>query len=150
MTSLYVYKCRNDPNTENAAHGDWNSTLKRKSPFRWGGAWASRSRYSKRLFEELTVGALILAWQVDQQGAIGVCEVAGFKTTKRGQEILLQWREVFPSPVRINTLKRTDRRLQKVKAFRQGFVATLYDTTRIEAHHLLTVCGSPLARKFRP
>lgn len=151
MTSLFVYKCRNDPGTTNAAYGDWESTVKRKAPFVWGGAWATRSAYSRRLFEdEIGVGDLILAWQVDKQGAVGVCEVTDFKSTQRGQEVKLQWIEVFPSPVPINVLKRSDAELRKVKAFRQGFTATLYDTTKKEAHTLLKACGSQLARRFRP
>lgn len=151
MTSLFVYKCRNDPGTTNAAYGDWQSTLNRKAPFVWGGAWATRSAYSRRLFQdELAVGDLILAWQVDKQGAVGVCEFTGFKSTQRGQEVKLKWVEVFPSPVPLNVLKKTDRRLQAVKAFRQGFTATLYDTTKQEAHALLAACGSALASRFQP
>jgi hypothetical protein len=151
VTSLYVYKCRNDPSTTNAAYGDWESTLKRKSAFVWGGAWATRSAYSRRLFEEeIGPGDLVLAWQVDKGAALGLCEVTGFKTAQRGQEIKLKWVEVFPSPVLLNVLKRTNRELQKVEAFQQGFTATLYDTTTKEAHALLRACGSPLASRFKP
>jgi hypothetical protein len=151
VTSLFVYKCRNDPDTTNAAYGDWGSTLKRKAPFVWGGAWATRSAYSRRLFEdEVGVGDLILAWQVDKQGAVGVCEVTGFKSTQRGQEIKLKWVEVFPSLVPINVMKRNNRRLDAVKAFRQGFTATLYGTTKKEAYALLDACGSSLASRFNP
>lgn len=151
MTSLYVYKCRNRPSTSNAAFGDWESTIRRRGPFLWGGAWATRSAYSRRLFEDdLAVGDLILAWQVDKQVALGVCDVTGFKSTARGQELKLMWVERFETPVPLNKLKRSDRRLQKVKAFRHGFSATLYDTTRAEAFHLLTACGSRLAARFKP
>jgi hypothetical protein len=149
VTSLYVYKCRNDPQTENAAYGDWQSRLTHRSSFPWGGAWATRSAYSRRLFEdELVVGDLILAWQVDKQFAVGVAEVTGFKSTRRGQEVLLKWLEVFATPVPINALKRTNQGLQNVKAFKRCFTATLYDTTKQEARILLRACGSGLASRF--
>ena len=150
MPALFVYKCKNDPFTKNAAYGDWTTTMSRKAPFAWGGAWATRSPYSTRLFnDEVAVGHLVLAWQVDKQVALGVCEVVRFKTTRRGQELMLKWVEIFPTPVPLNVLKRTNKRLQKVKAFKQGFTATIYDTTTQEAELLLRVCGSRFAPSFR-
>lgn len=149
MSDLYVYKCRNDPAAGNVSFGNWFDVLAEKRAFIWGGARATAQPRSRRLFEEdLAVSDLILAWQSDRQAAVGICEVDSFKSTRRGQEVLLTWLERFDPPVHINEVKRTNRRLDAVRAFKQGNAGTLYATTRPEARVLLQACGSKLARRF--
>ncbi|HVL40315.1 MAG TPA: EVE domain-containing protein [Fimbriimonadaceae bacterium] len=150
MTQLFVYKCRNDPQTHFAAYGDWETVFSSDANIRWGGSWATNSASSKRLFEEeIKKGDLILAWQSDKRGAVGVCEVRRFEYTSRGQELVIRPIERFPSLVRLHELKKTTLpELQTVAALKQGNVATLYETSRDEARLLLTACGSSHARRF--
>jgi hypothetical protein len=151
VSALYVYKCRNDPTGGNVSYGDWFDVLVDNRPFMWGGAWATAQPRSRRLFEEdLAVGDLILAWQSDRQAAVGVCKVDSFKSTKRGQEVMLKWLDRFDPPVHINQAKRSNQRLAAVRAFKQGNAGTLYPTTRPEAWVLLEACGSKLAKRFKP
>jgi hypothetical protein len=160
VPSLYVYKCRNDPNTEFNAYGDWEEVFDASGPVRWGGAWATRNPTSIRIFEdELEVGDLILAWQTDRRAAIGVAEVVGFLTADRevqgelivnAEHIVLEAREEFPKPVRLHELKRTTMpKLAEVPALKQANVATIYRTTPQHAHLLLKACGSRFAADFK-
>ncbi len=151
MTRLFVYKCRNDPETRFSAYGDWESMVfepNQTTP--WGGSWATNRASSKRLFEEeIKKGDLILAWQTNKKSAIGVCEVTGLKKTSRGQELVIRPIERFPSPVRLHELKKTTfPELQNIAALKQGNVATLYETSREEAWQLLKACGCTHARRF--
>ncbi len=150
MTQLFVYKCRNDPETGYAAYGDWEAVFSSDADIKWGGSWATNRASSKRLFEqEIKKGDLILAWQSDKHGAVGVCEVRRFEYTPRGQELVIRPIERFPSPVRLHELKKTSfPKLQTIAALKQGNVATLYETSREEAWELLRACGSSHARRF--
>ena len=106
MARLYVYKCRNDPNTEFSAYGDWSSVFDSSGPVMWGGTWATKHPTSLEIFEsELQSGDLILAWQTDKRAAIGIAEVVGFKMRGQDQHVLLQARERFPVPVPLHELK---------------------------------------------
>ena len=148
MTRLFVYKCRNDPETRFSAYGDWESMVfEPNETTRWGGSWATNK---KRLFEEeIKRGDLILAWQTDKSGAIGVCEVESIEDSPRGNELVIRPVEHFSSPVRLHELKKTTfLELQNISALKQGHVATLYETTRDEAWLLLKACGSEHARRF--
>ena len=149
--SLWVYKCKNDPGTDNVAYGDWASVF--KQPWRkvaWGGAWATAKPDGKVIFDdEVEKGDLILAWQTDKARAVGLCEVAGWKPSQvEGRDLLLMPVEKFDPPVRLHELKRTSHpKLATVAALRPGNVATIYRTTTSEARLLLGACGAvtPLA-----
>jgi predicted RNA-binding protein with PUA-like domain len=171
MTRLYVYKCKNNPNTEYSAFGNWEDVFAVSEPTRWGGSWATENAMSVRIFEEeLEVGDLVLAWQTDRKAAIGVAEVVGFEdvdeevifvdegddgTVVETEEVmsfphvLLQAREHFPKPIRLHDLKKTTNpELASVSALKQGNVATIYRTTPWEAQVLLRACNSRYAVSF--
>jgi predicted RNA-binding protein with PUA-like domain len=171
MTRLYVYKCRNNPNTEYSAFGNWEDVFAVSEPTRWGGSWATENAMSIRIFEEeLKATDLVLAWQTDKKAAIGVAEVVGFEDVDEEvtfvderedgsvveteevmsfQHVLLQARERFPQPVRLHDLKKTTfPELTNVSALKQGNVATVYRTTPWEAHMLLKACNSRYAVNF--
>jgi hypothetical protein len=146
VSSLYVYKVRSDPATGNTSWGNWFAELNKTKPFVWGGEWCTKSPYSTRMFQEIAKGDLVLAWQIDRRIAVGVCEVTGFKYTNRGQELVLRWREKFDPPVKLAAMKPTNAALRNVRAFKPGFMGTLYDTTRSEAKTILKACGSSLGK----
>jgi predicted RNA-binding protein with PUA-like domain len=171
MTRLYVYKCRDNPNTVYNAFGDWEEVFSVSDPIRWGGAWATSNAMSIHIFEkELTAGDLVLAWQTDKKAAIGIAEVVGFEdveedvividenddgTFTESEEVLsfphvlLKARERFPKAVRLHDLKKTTNpELANVSALKQGNVATIYRTTRSEARMLLNACNSHYAVDF--
>jgi hypothetical protein len=94
-------------------------------------------------------GDLVLAWQTDKHGAVGVCEVVAFKVTSRGREPVLRPIERFPSFVRLHELKKTTfPELKSIAALKQGNIATLYETSRDEAWDLLRACGSGQSTRF--
>jgi hypothetical protein len=152
VTQLYVYKCRDDPETEYAAYGNWEDVLTSDEDTEWGGSWATNNPSSKRLFEEkIQPGDLVLAWQTDKCGAVGVCEVVALRDSARGQDVVLRRLERFPSPVRLHELKKTTfPELKDIAALNQGNIATLYETSRNEAFQLLTACNSSYASQFAP
>lgn len=134
MVSLWVYKCRNDPGTENLAYGDWSTVFKRPwTKVAWGGAWATARPDGKVIFnDEIQKGDLILAWQTDKGHAVGLCEVIGWKTSKiDGLDLILVPVEEFDPPVRLHQLKRTTHpKLASVTALKPGHVATIYRDCR--------------------
>ena len=144
--NLWVYKVRNDPNTNHLAWGDWSSVF--EEPWqarRWGGAWATAKPDGKRIFnEEMSKGDLILAWQSDRAAAIGLCEVVGWEeSSTEGTDLVLRPIEVFARPVRLHDLKKTTHpELRTVASLKQGNAATIYPTTNNEARALLAACGS--------
>lgn len=142
---LWVYKVRNDPDTQFNAWGDWESVFKEPwRPHAWGGAWASRRESDKRIFEEqIAVGDVVLAWQSDESAAIGLCEVTGRRRSKHGgSDLMLKAVERFPRPVKLHALKKTTRpELKDVVALKQGHIRTIYPTSAKEAGLLLEACG---------
>ena len=144
--NLWVYKVRNDPDTEYNAYGDWESVF--AEPWRdhaWGGAWASSRADDKRIFDdEIERGDLVLAWQSDLSAAIGLCEVTGSQPSEHyGLDLVLRPVERFSAPVKLHVLKRTTHpELQKVQALKQGLIRTIYPTSSKEARLLLAACGS--------
>jgi hypothetical protein len=166
MPRLYVYKCRNDPHTEYSAYGEWTDVFDKSGPVSWGGAWATKSPTSIEIFEdELSTGDLILAWQTDKGAAIGVAEVVGTEVSDlkwldnsadKGyvidsvEHVLLEARERFPRPVRLHVLKKTTHpELARVPCLQQGYVETIYRTTRADARKLLRACKSRYAVDFK-
>ncbi len=150
MTQLYVYMCRNDPETSFAAYGDWGEVFPSDAATRWGGSWATNKASAKELFEQIVQpGDLVLASQTDKHGAVGVCEVEAIEDSSRGNELVLRPIERFLRPVRLHELKKTTfPKSQTGAALKQGNVATLYETSPDEALLLLTACGSSHARRF--
>lgn len=152
--NLWVYKCRNDPDTAYNAWGDWANVFDKPwKPVPWGGAWATARPDGKRILnEEIEVGDLVLAWQSDRSAAIGVCKVTGRKRSRHGgTDLLLLAVEEFKTPVKLHDLKRaTKPKLQQVTALKQGYSRTIYPTTTKEARLLLSACGSRLAERFGP
>ena len=147
VARLYVYKCRNDPDTEFSAYGDWLRVFEAAGPVAWGGVWATQHPTSIEIFEsEIQPGDLILAWQTDKHAAVGVAEVVGFEMRGQDRQVLLEAREEFPRPVQLHKLKKsTNPELNSVSALKQGKVATIYRTDHSEARALLNACSSRYA-----
>ena len=149
--SLWVYKCKNDPGTQNLAYGNWSTVFKR--PWKntpWGGAWVTGKPDGKIIFDDdIQKGDLVVAWQTDKGHAVGLCEVVGWKASKvDGRDLVLLPVEEFDPPVRLHDLKRTTHpKLATVSALKPGNVATIYRTSRSEARLILQACraSTPLA-----
>lgn len=146
--ALWVYKC----NVLNLPHqggwGDWAEVFNQQGPVPWGGSETMRSTSSLHiLWEEMAPGDVVLAYQTDQQAAVGLCVVEDLvdyvdDLDAPQREMILRPIERFPQPVKIHQLKRGDPVLEGAAALRSGFPQTLYRTTPEEATALLVACGA--------
>jgi hypothetical protein len=133
--ALWVYKC----NVLNLPHqggwGDWAEVFNQQGPVPWGGSETMRSTSSLHiLWEEMAPGDVVLAYQTDQQAAVGLCVVEDLvdyvdDLDAPQREMILRPIERFPQPVKIHQLKRGDPVLEGAAALRSGFPQTLYRTT---------------------
>lgn len=143
MTRLWVYKCnaRNQPHQ--TAYGDWSEFFADPGDGEWGGTWATANPASRRIVSErMKTGDLVLAYQTDLRAAIGLCRVVRLVDEDDGEtRLYLEPIERFPEPVDILSLKKRDPEVAAIRAFQQGRVQTLYETTEEEAATLLRVCG---------
>ena len=95
----------------------------------------------------MQVGDLILCWQTDRKVAVGLCRVFELPKcidqdgTVQVEMVLKLIGQPFDPTVPLLTIKKTDPRIEAVRAFQPGFAATLYETTPQEATDLLKVCG---------
>jgi hypothetical protein len=126
------------------SYGDWEWFFENPGDGRWGGTWGIGNPASRRiLLKEIQAGDLILAYQTDRRAAIGICEVLDLAEDQEGEtEIFLKPIERLARPVDILSLKRSDPSVAEIRAFRQGQVQTLYETSQEEARTLLEVCGA--------
>jgi Domain of unknown function (DUF3883) len=149
---LWVYKCNARNLPHQVAWGDWEEVFSQPDPREWGGSETMRNPSSLHiLWEQMAVGDLILAYQTDQQAAVGLCEVEELvdyvdELDQPQREMILRPIERFPEPVKIHQLKHADPVLRAAAALRSGFPQTLYATTPAEAAALLVACGA----KYRP
>jgi hypothetical protein len=136
---LYVFKC----NVKDPSAGDWSYFFdKMKGRGRWGGTWCIKNSASRNiLLNRLRVGDLILAWQSDKQVACGLCRVSKLKTNRKDTSVFLATISRFDPPVRLLAFKAVYPGLANGKAFQQGRMGTLFDTTRAEAQAILAGCG---------
>ena len=143
---LWVYKC----NALNLPHqggwGDWTEVFNQRRAIPWGGSETMRSPSNLHvLWEEMAPGDVILAYQTDQQAAVGLCVVADLvdyidDLDEPQREMVLRPIERFPQPVKIHQLKHADPVLAGAVALRPGWPQTLYPTTREEAAALMAAC----------
>lgn len=148
--TLFVYKCNNDSAAGNAAYGDWEKVFGSKGETSWGGEWSTDKPSHKRIVREvMQVGDLVLAWQTDRKGAIGLCEVTRLDASPMGRLIYLRPLERFSTPVRLHELKKTSHpNLRNVSALKQGNAGTFYETTKQEAKWVLQACSSKFTTVF--
>lgn len=146
-SALWVYKCNARVRSNTIASGDWDDFFaefnQTGKPVEWGGSATMRSPASlKFLWERMKPGDLVLAWQTDRRAAVGLCRVSSLRdsVSRDGnqREMLLSLiGEPFSPPVPLLDLRRRDRDLARVRAFRKGQVQTLYETSTDEARVLL-------------
>jgi Domain of unknown function (DUF3883) len=102
------------------------------------------------LWQEMSPGDMVLAYQTDLRAAVGLCEVDDLvdyvdEEGEPQRDMMLRPVESFAEPVKLHELKRTDPVLAGARALRPGWPQTLYATTPEEARALLTACNA----KFR-
>ena len=142
MRRLWVYKCNaTDPNNE--GQGDWDYFFKKmRGRGRWGGTDCIFNPSSRQiLLEEMKKGDLVLAWQTDRRVAIGLCVVDLLQIMGGEANIHLKKLMVFPGSVAILGHKKSSRALAEGKAFVQGKLGTLFETTPEEAQEIARLCG---------
>jgi hypothetical protein len=145
--TLWVYKC----NINEDACGDWKEFFEgdRKGTGEWGGTWCIKNPYSRQILrEEMEKGDLVLAWQTDQQQAVGLCRVVALLDgPDDGQDIdtaiYLETVMRFPIPIKLLAFKKQYPELINGNAFKQGKLGTLFDTKPDEARVILQLCGVP-------
>jgi hypothetical protein len=138
---LFLYKNNVSMGEAQTAWGDWYRFFEEKQPSRWGGEWTTNSHLSlKILREEMNVDDLVLCWQTDLQGAVGLCRVADLRDRSKGREIWLEALEsAWDEPVRFTDLKRVNPILRDASALQPGG-GTLFRTTHQEAVEILKAC----------
>jgi hypothetical protein len=145
---LWVYKCNALNLPHQVAWGDWDEVFSSGRPIEWGGSQTMRSTSSLHiLWEKMTPGDVIFAYQTDLQAAVGLCELTDLvdyvdQDGEPQREMWLRPIERFPRPVKIHELKGTDPVLAGARALRRGWPQTLYATTLQEAAALLAACGA--------
>ena len=138
MNTLWVYKC----NRSAESQGDWDEFFDCIVCGIWGGTWATTNSSSLKIIrEEMQVGDLVLAWQSDKRLAIGLCRVKDLTEDGEKTHIVLDTIERFTIPVNLLKFKKGNRALMSGKAFRQGQMGTIFETTPDEAKEILRICG---------
>lgn len=138
LKELWVYKC----NTNSPQQGDWNYFFSG-----YKGGWGSKGDFggrSRRMFlEEITPGDLVLAYQTDDEAAIGLCRVERFSSQGGQREkVFLKPLKRFRNPIKLHELKKKSPALARVRALRNGSAqGALHATTPEEALELLDACG---------
>lgn len=160
MPALWVYKCNATGHGPQVATGDWQDFFAGPQPGEWGGDITMRSASSlKILWTRMQPGDLVLCWQTDQRAAVGLAELTelidwtGRDGAAHRTMMLRLVGQPFDQPVPLLDLRKTDRQLATVTAFRSGVPATLYPTTAREARLLLRACGlrpGSLSRSSEP
>jgi hypothetical protein len=149
---LWVYKCNALNLPHQVAWGDWEEVFSQPHAREWGGSETMRSPSSLHiLWEEMAPGDVILAYQTDQQAAVGLCVVEDLvdyidDLDAPQREMILRPIERFLQPVKLHQRKHADPVLARATALRPGFPQTLYPTTAEEATALLAACGA----KYQP
>lgn len=144
---LWVYKCNASKHSRQMSQGDWSYFFTLPQPHQWGGSMTMRSASSLDILRNrMAAGDLVLAWQTNRRRAVGLCRVRGLDDWPDGGEtqramILELVGEPFSPPVPLLDMRRQDEQLGRVRAFRQGQVSTLYETSPGEAAILLRSCG---------
>jgi hypothetical protein len=153
---LWVYKCNALNLPHQVAWGDWDEVFSGKRNTEWGGSQTMRSTASLHiLWEEMTPGDVILAYQTDLQAAVGLCQLTDLvdyvdQDGEPQREMWLRPIERFPQPVKIHQLKGADPVLAGARALRSGWPQTLYATTPQEAAALLAACGAKSRQPAQP
>lgn len=142
---LWVYKCNASVHSRQISRGDWSYFFTLPQPYEWGGSTSMGSKSSLDiLWNRLAVGDLVLAWQTDRRRAVALCRVSELddRTNPGERDMILELiGEPFSPPVPLLDMRKQDQRLAQVRAFKQGHVSTLYETTPGEAATLLRSCG---------
>lgn len=144
LPTLWIYKC----NIKSEHRGDWAVFFGagRRGNGEWGGTWSTDSNASrKRLFEDVQVNDLMLAWQSDRQEAVGLCRVADlpYDHDYHGEiSTILETRMVFTKPIKLLKLKKVYPALKYGTGFQPGG-GTIFATTSEEAKLVYQLCGVP-------
>ena len=139
LPPLWVYK-------NNAQQlGNWEYFFDGPQPDDWGGSETIHNHESLDiLWNRMARGDQVLAWQTDRRAALGLCRVVDLddKSVLGERRIILEGSR-FQTPVRLLDMRKADPTgaLARVRAFAQGHVGSLYETTSSEARVLLRACG---------
>ncbi len=151
LPPLWVYKCNANDRNPRIARGDWLEFFTIYDGGEWGGSTTMASHTSLDiLWNRMSPGDLVLAWQTNRRRAVGLCTVERFDdwVDDDGREqrdmILQSVGEPFSPPVPLLDLRRTNPQLASVRCFQQGKVSTLYETSASEERMLLRACGISL------
>jgi hypothetical protein len=141
LPPLWVYK-------NNALQlGDWEDFFAGPQPDEWGGSTTIFSNESLDiLWNRMAPGDLVLAWQTDRRVAVGLCRVVDLDDkVVPGERFMILERvgASFEPHVRLLDMRKANptSALAHVRAFAQGHMGSLYETTPKEARVLLRACG---------
>jgi hypothetical protein len=144
---LWVYKCNVERRAMQIAAGDWDDFFGEPQPSAWGGSDTMRNKSSLSILRnKAAVGDLVLAWQTNRKEAVGLCRIHELQdwTDENGVQqrtmVLNLIGEPFSPAVRLLDIRKSNAALARVRAFRPGYPATLYETSAQEARTLLKVC----------
>src|SRR5438094_4595948 len=128
----WIYKC----NSQNRKHhGDWNDFFLEleNGVARWGSTeWIPTLYQAKR-------GDTILAYQTDRNELVGIMKVAAFR--RRGKYRDLSLKPLRRIGVKVGPLKKLDRRINAIPAFKRGRIQTLYAIDQSDVQRLLRAAG---------
>src|SRR5437660_1221436 len=117
--NLWVYKCNRVQHDYASAYGNWQELFAQRRAMSWGGSWGIKNSVSVHILNELMKpDDLVLAYQTDDKCIVGTCRVAEVRGKPGDREIWLKPVDRFDVPVPIHELRRTNKRLQQVAAFR--------------------------------
>lgn len=136
--SVWVYKCHYDSPAFASSYGDWLDFFSDPKDGSWGGEWSTKSPVSENIVKNLMKkGDTIVAYQTDRKEIVGQCKVQAMKDTKDGKAIYLTPIEQYYPPIKIHDLKRKNRQLLKIKAFKQGPLQALHPIAMQELRFIL-------------
>jgi hypothetical protein len=164
-----MYKCNANPRSHQFPSGNWEDFFAEGDAGDgcWGGTWSIKNKQSRKiLLKEMRPGDLIIAFQSDQRGAIGLCRVRALPDEGGERHIILKPVLHFEAPVPLHDLKEVDERLKEVGALKPGFPQTLYpifpEEAGVLARHLpeeagkilrqygVATCDEPLPMDYSP
>jgi hypothetical protein len=119
--SVWVYKCHYDSPAFASSYGVWLDFFSDPKDGSWGGEWSTKSPASQNTIRNLMKkGDTIVAYQTDRKEIVGQCKVKAMKDTKAGKAVYLTPVDQYYPPIKIHNLKKKNRQLLKIKAFKQG------------------------------
>jgi hypothetical protein len=125
--STFVYKV-NPKGGAGHYSGDWFVFFSRPQPCGWGLAEIVCTQCHPQ------PGDRIICYQTNMREVVGTAQVVGYRL---GKLVLHATEGPFARGIKITELKKIDRRIRELDAFKQGLIKTLYPISDGDADHLL-------------